>query len=64
MKKKILRGFHGRYDFSNMEDICKCGHKLGDHCMANPTGLRDCMVESMGGPKCNCEAFRPNQPKH
>ena len=56
------RGFHGRYDFSNMEVFCVCGHKLGIHCAPNPTGIRDCMYGSFAGnTQCECKSFIPKK---
>ncbi|TVL99549.1 MAG: hypothetical protein CV087_17470 [Candidatus Brocadia sp. WS118] len=57
-EKKQFRGVKGRYDFSNMEAFCTCGHKLGIHCAPNETGIRDCMHSD-----CQCKQFVSTPPE-
>jgi hypothetical protein len=49
---------NGRFDFDgNMNRLCKCGHRLGDHFAVAP---RECMnsPEGSSNPTCDCLKFR------
>ena len=61
------RKLNGRYDFDNMDLICKCRHRLGIHAPENESGTRPCWSgqepEENGkyGKLCNCKDFKPKQ---
>jgi len=63
----------GRYDFSNMDAMCVCGHRLGVHAAdRGDTGKRPCFRDDLHNiidvpeEDCDCEAFRKSrkEPKH
>jgi len=60
--KNTVRNSSGKYDFSNFELICKCGHKLGIHAADNPSKLRPCFngddIDGATGEFCKCENFK------
>ncbi len=63
MQKNVFRDKYGQYDYSNMELMCECGHKLGVHSGENDTKKRPCFNEDSGlagatGKKCSCKTFR------
>lgn len=51
----------GKYSYSNMELLCKCGHKLGRHTAEYP---HDCCYgdgdEDNYDQTCDCKLFIPN----
>lgn len=49
----------GKYAYSNMELICKCGHKLGYHAAASSKEFgRPCWVQDdFPDINCTCERF-------
>ncbi len=54
-----VRGMSGRYDYKDLNQVCVCGHTLGEHCAANPTGQRDCLVNgSDSACEAKCKNFR------
>jgi len=44
----------GRYDYSNLDVVCRCGHRLGEHADVSP---RPCFADEMGD-GCACERFQ------
>ena len=53
----------GRYDFMDMERMCRCGHRLGIHAGVNETNTRPCFNEDAEGggtgEPCECTDFHP-----
>lgn len=55
-----IRDRMGRYDFSTLDLICKCGHALGVHTAVRP---RECLngdafAPGATGESCQCRKFR------
>lgn len=62
MATKQTRQLDGRYDYDNMDRLCKCGHTLGEHFATT----RACAVGTDDDREpCTCVKFMPakNQPK-
>lgn len=70
--KQQKREPNGRYDFDgNLDRLCVCGHRLGDHSAGSPA---DCVVYSFSEadrtkmyngdkPNCGCLKFRLSRKK-
>jgi hypothetical protein len=57
----VFRRDDGKFDYSDMDKMCRCGHRLGVHGAAGPRG---CMNNDCGdGEDCDCEKFRPQRAK-
>jgi hypothetical protein len=48
------RDSRGRYELDNLDLVCACGHRLGEHCAGGrPGAKRECFEDG-----CSCDAFR------
>ena len=47
---------NGRYTYSDLTRVCRCGHPYGDHLAAAPHG---CLAGELGHGPCPCLEFRP-----
>ena len=61
--KNVHRDKLGKYNFGNMELICKCEHKLSVHAGENETKERPCFnedknIDGATGIKCSCKNFK------
>ena len=52
----------GRYTFSDLDRLCRCGHTLGAH---GAIGARGCMADECFEPEsdvpCDCAKFKPKR---
>jgi len=58
-----IRSRDGKYDYTNLDLFCTCGHKLGIHAGDNETKKRPCFNEDSGiegttAEYCPCKNFR------
>jgi hypothetical protein len=67
-RRNTARDTAGRYDYSDMSLVCRCGHALGVHAAENPTRRRPCFnedgpsLEGATGETCDCKNFRKEKP--
>ena len=55
----LTRDSKGKYDYSNLNLICECGHSLGIHGGDCDTKIRPCFNHDCGdGKQCNCINFK------
>ena len=45
----------GRYTYRGFDQLCTCGHRLGDHTAERVAGEQPCLVDG-----CDCQCFRPS----
>jgi hypothetical protein len=48
----------GQYAHSKFDELCVCGHTLGEHTAAVVGGLRPCVSGDFTGVNCDCQKFR------
>lgn len=59
LPKMEFRKTNGKYDYSNMDILCTCGHSLGLHIAEAP---RVCGNNGTGLVDCDCKQFKPAPP--
>jgi len=57
------RDKEGRFDYTNLDLICRCGHELGIHAAENESKTRPCFnedkyIDGATGEYCPCKNFR------